>query len=750
MTITTTAHPRNDAPAPASASLTRRHLLRGLGAAAGLTIFWTNHALAQDAVEPTPVVGEPIASPASVPPPERPQAPSAVDAYLRVNPDGTVTLLTGKVEFGQGIMTGFAQIVAEELSLPFERVEVILGQTDVAPYDIGTFGSLSTRQTGPRLWQAAAAMRDWLLELGAEELGHDVSEVELREGAVFVRDDASASVAFADIAAGRAVERELDPDVSLKDPGTFTVIGQPIPRPDVHDKVNGAGIFGIDAAVEGMVYGRVLHPPAFGATLESVDFSAAEAMPGVVGVVHDGDFVALAAERFEQMEAALAEIDATWAPSPSTATHETIFELLVETADEGQSLGDYTDPADPGDVIANLTEPLQLTFRAPYVVHVPIEPRTALVQIGPDRVDVWSSTQGPFMARGAVAEVLDRAPESVVVTPMLAGGAFGAKISPMAEIEAARIAQAVERPVKVIWSRADEFRHAQYRPAMLVQIVTGLDGNGNIAAWQYDLYSAAYFPEGGKAAEGAAADWSADILEIYDVVAAKTMWYQGHSPLPPFFWRVNGATTNTFAREVAMDVLAERAGLDPVTFRRNHLGNNERMRAVMDAAVEKAGWGPDVGRTGQGIGLALGFDANTYVAEVAHVEVNEASGEIRVKHVDVAIDCGLVLNPEAVRHQVEGSVVMSTSATLREMVTFANGAVTTTAFAEYLPLTMREAPTVDVVFVEDKTNPMGGVGEPAVAPLTGAVANAVFDATGIRLAEVPFTPERVLAALRER
>jgi nicotinate dehydrogenase subunit B len=625
-----------------------------------------------------------------------------------------------------------------------------MGQTDQAPFDIGTFGSLSTRATGPRIRQAGAAMREWLIELAAAELGRDASELELSDGSVVIAGNGGTSISYADLATGQQVERELDPDVPLKDPSTFTVIGQPIPRVDLRGRVTGETRYGIDTFVDAMVYGAVVRPRAFGATLESVDFSQAEGMEGVVGVFHDGNFAGLAAERIEQAAAAVAMVKATWTPPETTTTHETIFDLLVSTADEGQKLGDDTAPAGPDDVIGTITEPLELTFRAPYVVHTPIEPRTALVQIGPDRVDVWSSTQDPFGVRAGVAQLLGRDPESVVVTPMMAGGAFGAKIVPMAELEAARLAQAFDRPVKIIWSRDAELMHGQYRPAMLVKIVTGLDGQGGIAGWQYDLYSAAYFPEDAAEPSRAAADWSADVREIYDVIAAKTMWYQSHSPLPPYFWRVNGASMNTLAREVAMDVLAERAEMDPVTFRHNHLANNKRMAAVMDAAIEKSGWSPGVGSTGQGFGLALGFDANTYVAEVAQVEVDEASGAVRVKHVDVAIDCGLVVNPGAVTHQVEGSVVLSTSAALREIITFENGRVTTSSFAEYQPITIRESPTVDVVFVEDKSNPMGGVGEPAVAPLPGAVANAIYDAVGVRVAEMPFTSDKVLAALQER
>lgn len=738
----------------ATPRLSRRRLVQSAGAA-GLTIFWSYGAQARQSTTPTnatPIATpEAGATPVATPEPVAtgPSIPTDVDAYLRINEDGTITLLVGKTEFGQGIRTGFAQLAAEELSVPFDSVQVIMGETDQSPFDIGTFGSLSTRLTGPRIRQAGAAMRQWLLELGAEELGRDASELTLQEGRVVATDDNEQGVDFAMLAAGTNSARELGPDAPLKEPEDFTVLGQSIPRPDVKNKVDGTLKFGIDAVADGMVWGKVVRPPAFGATLTDVDFSEAEGMPGVVGTFHDGDFAGLAADTLQQAEAAIQAVSATWEDSPSTTTSDTIHEVLIETADEGEKLGDNTSPGDTDDLVSTIVDPLEVTFRAPYVVHIPIEPRVALADVTDDQVHIWSSTQDAFGVRGGVANALGRDVESVIVSAQPPGGAFGAKIVPMAETEAAKLSEAFGRPVKVLWTRHEEFAHAQYRPAMMINIVTGLDGDDNISAWQYDLYSASYFPEGSDNANGAASDWSADILEMYDVTA-RTIWYQSDSPLPPYFWRVNGATNNTWAREVTLDMLAEQSGLDPVTFRKNHIGDNSRVAGVLDAVVEKAGWEPGVGQTGQGIGVALAFDANTYVAEVAKIELDEETGEIMVRHFDVAIDCGLIVNPEAVKHQVEGSVVMGTSSTLREMIKFENGAVTNPTFAEYAPITMRQAPSVDVVFVEDKNNAMGGVGEPAVAPTTGAIANALYDLAGIRLFDTPFTPDRVLAALQAR
>ncbi|HEV2529783.1 MAG TPA: molybdopterin cofactor-binding domain-containing protein [Thermomicrobiales bacterium] len=737
--------------------VTRRRLIQSAGVAAGLTIVWStiDRATAQDAT-PESGIGTPSAGATPEATPVAPPSPfpSEADAYIRVNTDGTVTLLTGKVEFGQGIRTGFAQLVAEELSVPFESVQIVLGQTDIAPFDIGTFGSLSTRLTGPRIRQAGAAMRLWLLELGAEHHGVDVSEVELMDGAVVVSADQTKSVTYADLAGGQASQRELDPDVELKDPSTFTVIGQSIARPDVLEKVDGSLVYGIDATVEGMVWGKVVRPPSFGATLVSVDFSEAETAPGVVGTFHDGDFAGLVAERYEQAEAAIGLVKSEWQELNTGTTWENIHQVILDTSDAGTILDETNLQPGVGDqILAGMTEPQTYTFRSPFVNHTPIEPRNSLVEITESGANVWSSTQDPFGVREGVAKALGLEAESVIVYPMATGGAFGAKIVPLADVEAARLAQAVGRPVKVLWRRDEEIGHGQYRPAVVINITTSVDEQAKITGWLYDLHSASYFPETAEQIEenqnGAASDWSANIHELYELPNSQTMWYHAAAPLPPYYWRVNGASANTWAREVTLDILAEQSGMDPVSFRRQMMTNNPRLAACMDAAVELAGWTPGVGQTGQGIGMALGFDAGSYVAEIAKVELDQETGEIFVRNVYVGMDPGLTINPEAVKHQIEGSVVLGTSSALREIVKFENGRVTNASFAEYAPITMREAPAVEVVLTGAPDQPMMGVGEPAVAPVAGAIANALYDLTGMRLYDMPFTPDRVLAELQK-
>lgn len=737
-------------------SLSRRSFFKSAGAAAGLAVVWKSPVFAQDA-SPAATPALPSASPLvdnynPQPPGAFAAAASDVDAYLSIDADGNVTLKIGLVEFGQGIETGFLQIVAEELGTAFEKVTAVLGYTDDVPYNLGTFGSLSTQITGPIVRGAAATMREWLLDLGAENLGVDRGDVVAEEGNVVSSSDASKTVGFGVLAGGQSSAKPIDAAVVTKDPSTYTIVGQPIPRVHAVEKVTGRQIYGMDAVLEGMVFAKIVRPPALGATLQSIDFSEAEKVNGFVGSFQDGNFAAIVADRYEHAVAAVAAVKAVWSEVNTGNTSANIHDLLRSSADAGQPLGvEEVGEGTPTPVPATpaaIATPLKLTFADAYVNHAPIEPKNALVNVTADKVEVWTSTQTPFSVQAAVAAQLGRDPKSVSVYPLLSGGAFGSKIVPNAELPAAVLSNHFGKPVKLIWGRDEEFMYSQFRPAMVVDVTTGLTADNTIASWTYDAYTAAYYPETATSPSDSASDWGADATEIYDIAAAKTTLFRGHAPLPPYYWRVNGAATNAFAREVTMNQLAELAGQDPVTFRKSLLGNNPRMAAVLDAVVAQAGYTPGVGSTGQGIGLALAFDGNTFVGQIAKVQVDTSNGQISIDRFDCVVDCGLVVNPEAVRHQVEGSIVLSLSPVLKEAIEFDNGKVTNGSFGQYNPLRLNEAPKeIEVGFVEDKNNRMGGIGEPAVAPVPAAVSNAVYDLTGVWLYELPMTPAKVLAAL---
>jgi nicotinate dehydrogenase subunit B len=672
--------------------------------------------------------------------------PTDVDAYLKIGQDGSITLFTGKVEYGQGIETGFAQLAAEELDVPLDRVKVVMGITNQAPFDNGTSGSQSTRSTGPIIRQAAAEMHQWLLELGSARLGVPADQLQSKDGSVV--GDSGQTVSYADLASGQTSGRSTQGTATLKDPSLYSLVGESAPRRDLPEKVDGRMKYGYDSSVSGMVYGKIVRPPSWGAMLQSIDFSAARGKPGVVGVFRDGDFAGLAAERPEQAVAALAAVKASWAEKGSPYTSENIFDALKSTKDGGRSIGPSLGDVDGA--LQSTSRKVTVRVTAPYVAHAPMEPMMALVHVQPDKTEIWTSTQVPFDCQDACARTLNIPREQVTVYPLMSGGAFGRKNLTDAVVETTRLARAMGRPVKVQWTREEEFQWEHARPAILVELTAALDAGGHVNAWDWASYATAYFPEGSQTAVSSGADAAANVQDYYAIPNVRSTFYQGVAPLPPQYWRANGSPVNSLARESAIDELAEMAGVDPVSFRESLLVSKPRLAAVMHAAVEKSGWKPSHGSSGQGYGIGLAWLDGTYIAEVAKVSVDKSNGKVHVDHVDCAVDCGLVVNPTAVKRQIEGSIVMhGTSSTMNEQLTFSAGKVTTTQLAIYKPMGFLDAPTVDVVFVEDKHQPMQGIGEPAVAGVSAAISNAIYDAVGgSRLRDLPFLPAKVQAAVK--
>ncbi len=660
--------------------------------------------------------------------------PEDLNAYLRIDGDGRVTIFSGKIEMGQGVMTSQAQMAAEELGVAVESIAMVLGDTDRCPWDMGTFGSLTTRMFGPALRAAAAEGRAVLLKLASERLGVPREKLVVEEGVVHVASDRSRKVTYGELAKGKAIARLVDEKAVVRAARDFAVMGTSPRRLDGRDKVTGRARYAGDVRIPGMLYARILRPPAHGATPRRVDLSAARKLPGVV-VVEERDLVAVLHAHPEGAEEALRAVRAEWHVPSAKLDDETIFDHLVAKAPAPDVKASRGDPDAARKVAKRVFES---TYRSGYRAHAPIEPHAAVAQMKDGRMTVWASTQTPFPARDAVADALGLSPREVrVVTPYVGGG-FGGKSAGRQIVEAARLARATRKPVQVAWTRAEEFFHDTFDPAAVVKVVSALGDDGRIALWDYAVTSAG--------------DRGTDLF--YDVpharIRAYGSWWGGGKDGGHLFavgpWRAPGANTNVFAGESQIDVMAAAAKVDPLEFRLRNTGD-PRMRRVLQAAADAYGWKPAAGPTGRGRGLACGIDAGTYVALVADVEVDRGSGRVRVERVVAAQDMGIVVNPEGARMQMEGCVTMGLGYVFTEEVRFKGGDILDRNFGTYALPRFSWVPRIETVLVKnDDLLPQGG-GEPAIVPMGAVVANAIFDATGARLYRLPMTPERVLAAM---
>lgn len=652
------------------------------------------------------------------------------NAFLRIAPDGRVTVFSGKVELGQGIRTSLAQIVAEELDVPLGSVDMVMGDTDLCPWDAGTFGSMTTRFHAPLLRSACAEARAILIQLAAEKWKLPPATLSVRNGRVVVAADPKRSIAYGALAQGQRITRRLDPKPEPEDPARYTLVGTSPLRTDAVAKVTGAAKYTGDIRLPGMLYARVLRPPAHGARLLRADLSAARQMPGVQ-VVQDGDLIATLAEDRELADAAIERIKAEFAPGPAQPDEESIYEHLVRTAGEGRII------AQEGDLDAGARSAAQVfdeTYYNAYVAHAAMEPHTALVRVEGDRVTVWASTQRPFGCKDEVAEALGLPAANVRVLTPFVGGGFGGKSFNLQAVQAARLAKATGRPVQVAWTREDEFFYDTFRPAAVVTIRSGLDAAGRIVLWDYTVYNA-----GERGAP-----------QFYTIPNHRTRSTSGRSPLPTGAWRAPGNNSNTFAREQQIDIMAAKAGVDPVTFRLRHLAADAPVRRCLETAARVFGYRPARHPSGRGIGVACGMDSGTWVAHFAEVAVDRETGKVRVKRVVCAQDMGRAIHPEGARQQMEGCITMGLGYALGEEVHFRGGEVLTRSFSEYPLPRFSDLPRIEAVLVDPKEGAPQGGGEPAIICMGAVIANAIFDATGARLYHLPMTPERVLEAIRRR
>jgi CO/xanthine dehydrogenase Mo-binding subunit len=689
----------------------------------------STHTLAVNRREFLEIAGAGLLIVATAPPSEAQRGGGAVvlETRLHIAEDGFITILSGKIEEGQGALTELTMAAAEELRVPVNRVRMVMGDTDQTPNDGTTAGSGTTPRTAPLVRRAAAAARQLLLAAASRQWGVDGARLEMRDGAVTY---AGKTYGYAELARSpelaAAYKAALPPGTEVTGVKDWKVLGTPHVRVDGRDIVTGSHRYPRDIVRPGMLYGRVLRAPSYGAELVSADLSAARKMPGVTAV-RDGSFAGCAAPTSFAARKALEAISATaqWktAENPSS---DTIFEYLKQHAQEqGRPQGQTRGSVEQGLVAAQRR--LKASYRVAYVQHAPLEPRAAVAEWRDGRVTVWTGTSNPFSVRQQVAEALRVPPERVRVMVPHFGGGFGGKHTGEAAVEAARLAKEAGRPVALQWTRAEEFMWAYFRPAALIEVEAGLDAGNSIAAWDFTNYNSG----------GAALDTP------YRIANTRVRFVGSASPLRQSSYRCLAATANNFAREAFTDELAEAAGKDPLEFRLSHL-DNERIKNVLAAATERFRWAErrKKRRPGAGIGLACGTEKNSVVAACVEVEVDRASGVPRLIEIVQAFECGAILNPANLRCQVEGCIMMGLGPALREEIQFKQGRLTNGSFGAYPVPRFRDVPKADVILLDRKDLEPAGAGETPIIAVAPAIANAVFDATGKRVRSMPIRVPR--------
>jgi len=693
--------------------ITRREFLKLTGG--GIIVFFT---VCELPFFPEEAEGEPL--------------PTDFNAFLKIGEDGRVSCFTGKIEMGQGVITSLAQMLADELEVSIDSVDMVMGDTDLCPWDMGTFGSRTTRFFGPPLRAAAAEARAVLLALASERLRVRVQKLAVENGEVFEKTRPGNRVAYAHLTRGKRIERHLSGPVKLKDPYEFKLMHRPELRRDAFEKVTGKAKYAGDIHVPGMLYARILRPPAHDARLVSADLSEAEKVEGV-RIVRNRDLIAVLHPQPDLAEAAVLKIKADFERPKSDIDDKTIFNHLLKVAPAGSVL-DSGGSLETGEREAKAH--FDATYLNSYVAHAPIEPHTATVHLEGNHVTVWPSSQTPFRAKEEAAQALGISEENVRVISPFVGGGFGGKTRNLQVGEAARLARLTGKPVQVAWSRNEEFFYDSFRPAAVVKIRSGATEHGDILFWDYHVYFAGD--------RGAA--------HFYDIPNHRTVSYggwggtAGSHPFATGAWRAPSNNTNTFARESQIDIMAAQARMDPLVFRLQNMAD-EKMKRVLKAAAEKFGWMKSPAPSGKGRGIACGTDAGTYVATIAEVEVDKRSGAVSVRRVVCAQDMGLSINPEGAAIQIEGCITMGMGYALTEEIHFQGGDILDLNFDTYEIPRFSWLPRIETVIIENPDSPPQGGGEPAIITMGAVLANAVFDACGARLFQLPMTPERVKKAL---
>ena len=659
--------------------------------------------------------------------------PTDFNAFLRIGADNRIVLYTGKIEMGQGAMTSIPQLLAEELYVNYDAVDIVMGDTDLCPWDAGTFGSLSIRYFGIFLREAASEARGVLMQLAADRLKSPIDRLATRDGYVYDPSKPDRRFSYGDLTKGNIIEKHLIDLPPLKPSSEYETMGKSVPRRDAIEKVSGAAKFSGDIRFPGMLYAKILRPPAHGSKLIKVDTGPAKNIDGLQ-IVREGEFIAVLHEYPDVAEQGLAQIKAEWDKPATGVNDKTIFDHLLKSAPNPE-IASQGGNLKTGEKLASTV--VEETYLNSYVAHAPIEPHTAVAEFDGKKLTVWASTQIPFRIKDSIAEQLSHNPDRVRVIVPYVGGAFGGKSASQQASEAARLAKRLGKPVQVAWSRAEEFFYDTFRPAAIVKIKSGLNSSGRIAFWDYNVYYAGM--RGSK--------------QFYEIPHHQEKVYgrwrgpaRRYHPFAVGPWRAPANNTNTYARDLHLNLMASKAGADPLEFRLKHL-KDQRMINVLKAAAEKFGWQSIKTSSGRGHGIACGIDAGTYVAFMAEVEVDKGSGNVDVKRVVCAQDMGVVVNPEGAITQMEGCITMGLGYAFTEELHFADGEIFDLNFDTYTLPTFSWLPKIETVILENPDLAPQGGGEPAIIGMGGVIATAIHDAVGAAVFQLPMTPARVKEAL---
>jgi nicotinate dehydrogenase subunit B len=709
--------------------------------------------------------------------------PTVLDSWLAISKDGTVTVFTGKVELGTGVVTALAQIVAEELDVSFNKVYMDSGDTDKAVDQGVTAAARTIERGGVQLRQASAAARQELLKLASARLDSPVDKLTVTDGVVSVVGNPAKKIAYGDllggkrfnikiVASGVGWDMKVAPEVPAKNSKDYKIVGKSIPRVDLPEKFTGEFVYSQDASVPGMLHGRVVRPATSLSAPASVDESSIKNIPGVVKVVREGSFVGVVAEtEWAAIQAARA-LKVTWSePTLKMMSGPSeVFDYLKNTKSFKDNV--VTNRGNLDAAFSQAQKKYEATYYWPFQLHGMIGPPCALADVRGDKATIWTGTQGPFRTRDAIAKMLSMPPKNVHLLYREGSGSYGRLESDDVAEDAALMSRAVGKPVRVQWMREDEHAWDPKGPAQLTTIRAGVDAQGNVIAWDFMDRSLPWSeseanpllastqiglkPTGPGFLNGAGGGGQIYTFENQKVLAANIPWVQqGQWPLRTSNLRAPGDLARVFASESTIDEIASDLHVDPVQFRLRYLTSDKRISEILIATAKKAVWtdrpAPAPASTGAkaaGRGIAVANRANTMTAAVAEVEVDKTTGEVTVKKISLGHDCGLIVNPDGLKNQIEGNVLQAVSRALLEEVKFDSTGQKNLDWDSYPVIRFEQIPDVEIVLIDrPEMQPLGG-GEPSIVPVTAAIANAIFDATGARMRQVPFTPQRVLSALK--